>query len=151
MSSISMRERIKQEKMMENPLPTDRNYISNAADATPRRRCNTSHFGRFGPRRFCQELFGGHVHNRSYPSNSPLPALSNPSMYQNSSKMLRCHRTISVLRLPTSSLPYLMVRNRCCGYSFYLPILFLLPGLPEALRSLLYQRAPRLPIYSLTF
>ena len=39
--------------MTENPLPTDRNYISNAADATPRRRCNTSRFGRFGPRRFC--------------------------------------------------------------------------------------------------
>ena len=39
-----------------------------------------------------------------------------------------------------SSLPYLTVRNHCCG--IYLPILLLLPGFPETLRSLLYATTP---------
>jgi hypothetical protein len=58
-----MRERVKREEMMVNPLPKDRIYIYNAADATPRIKealfvgrsilggVNTSRFGRFGPRR----------------------------------------------------------------------------------------------------
>ena len=46
----------------------------------------------------------------------------------NNSRMLRGHRTTSVLRLPTSSRHYLMVRNHCCGRVFHLPVHLILPS-----------------------
>jgi hypothetical protein len=86
------------------------------------------------------------------PSSSLLPALSNLSMHRNNSKMLRDRRMISVLRLPTSSPPYLMVRNICCGRLFHIPTFHTPPllGSPEALRSLLHANAHQAFLYAIS-
>lgn len=70
-------------------------------------------------------------------------------MHQNNLKMLRGRRTISVLRLPTSSRHCLTVRNHCCGT---FSLLFLLPllGSPEALRSLLHANAHQAFLYAIS-
>jgi hypothetical protein len=71
-------------------------------------------------------------------------------MHRSNLRMLRVHRTISVLRPPTSSPPYLMVRNNCCGRPFHLPFLSPLPGSPEALRSLLHANAHQAFLYAIS-
>ena len=174
---------------MVNPLPINRIYISNAADATPRHRSTVSGGGAmhyvgcwpqvisvvtarvvfssshwqpsdaalkrssstFNSRKQCGRKILFQVIARqgwafaamsmialsseSYPSNPPLPTLSNSSMYQNNSRMLRVAGRSIVLRLPTLSPAYLTVRNLCCGRLSTLLILLLSLGSPEAIRS----------------
>ena len=70
-------------------------------------------------------------------------------MHRSNLRMLRGRRTISVLRPPTSSRHYLMVRNHCCGI-FHLLFLLLLPGSPEALRSLLHANAHQAFLFAIS-
>jgi hypothetical protein len=70
-------------------------------------------------------------------------------MHRNNLRMLRGRRTISVLRLPTSSRHCLTVRNHCCGI-FCLLFLFPLLGSPEALRSLLHANAHQAFLYAIS-